>query len=131
MRATVTIGGKEYRLGASNVLDYKAAEDHYLRQRRKAILQTILDLRESMPSDLWKDEWKAAVQRAEALKADANEVLDWFATNEGKAFATWRLVDREHPGEFPTFEAFVTAASTTVAELPADEPVATDAQPHE
>jgi len=100
-KMTFEMDGKTYILGPFTLSDFGTLENHVLRLKRKARLQMILDIRESMPDDLWQEEWeKAKADAARVTKVPEQEVVNFLDNKSGIAFTLFMMFEKNYPGEF-------------------------------
>lgn len=96
---TVQWKGKDYILGGFSFEDWGLLQNELLRERRKLKMQVVTDLRDSLPTDIWREMLDKARQEAENIgEVSDAEVGKFLGDEEGLAFVLWVLFERRYPG---------------------------------
>jgi len=108
--------GEDFILDGFGFDDWGLLQAELIRRKRKQKLQTIADMRDSLPLDIWNEQFDKARKEAESLNEIPGDEINEFLNSElGIAFVLWVLFERRYPGRFSKHAALdmITAKAVT------------------
>jgi hypothetical protein len=92
--------GREYILGKFSFRDRGLIENTLIREKRRRKMQVVLDMKEMLPPDEYREQFDNARREAELIgSVSESDVEKYLMTNEGLAMFLWILFEDRYPGE--------------------------------
>jgi hypothetical protein len=102
---TIELDGDTFELRPLGYADYFNMYDEVVQYLRFQRLKTIIDLRDALSQEMWKEEWERAKEEAYKITtASEEQVKQWCNTLDGAVRCVYRQLLPKYAGRFTVDE---------------------------